>query len=140
MRLSRFVDMLAIYGARAERWPEAAAAQHLLAESREARAALAEAARVDRALDGFAPPVDPAVTARLRNTVRARVARIPAPEAARPWSARHMVLNLSLRFGALVAMAAVGVWIGWSHPAHRDQASVDPLAPLQVYLVSDDLP
>ena len=142
MRLSRFHDVLATYGARPERWPDAAAAQRLLAGSPEARAALKAADRVDRALGGYAPRVDPAVTARLRSTVQRRVARLPAPEASRPWSARHMVLNLSLRFGALAAMAAVGVWIGWSQPmsASVDQASVDPLSPIQVYPVSDDSP
>jgi hypothetical protein len=142
MKLSRFQDMLAAYGARIERWPEAAGAQRLLAESTEARAALAEAVRVDRALNGFAPRVDPAVAARLRGTVQRRVARMPAPEASRPWSARHMLLNFSLRFGALAAMAAVGVWIGWSQPiaSRVDQPTVDPLAPIQVYPVSDDSP
>ena len=39
------------------------------------------------------------------------------------------------------AMAAVGVWIGWSQPmAQVEQASIDPLAPIQVYPVSDDSP
>jgi len=145
MTLSRFLDMLAIYGARTERWPDAAAAQRLLAESPEARAALSEAGRVDRALDGFAPRIDADAMARLRNTVQRRVARLPAPEASQSWfgmgSARHMLLNFSLRFGALVAMAAVGVWIGWAQPMSRlDQASTDPLAPIQLYAVPDDLP
>ena len=142
MKLSRFLDMLAIYGARTERWPDAAAAQRLLAESPEARAALANAGRVDRALDGFAPAVDADAMARLRSTVQRRVARSPAPEVSRGWSARHMLLTFSLRFGALAAMAAVGVWIGWAQPmSHRlDQASADPLAPIQLYAVPDDLP
>ena len=146
MKLSRFLDMLAIYGARTERWPDAAAAQRLLAESPEARAALAEAlsdaGRIDRALDGFAPRVEADAMARLRNAVQRRVARLPAPEASKSWSARHMLLNFSLRFGALAAMAAVGVWIGWAQPMSQrpDPASADPLAPIQLYAVPDDLP
>lgn len=149
MKLSQFHEMLATYGARIERWPDAAAARRLLAESAEARAALeaalAEARRIDRALDGYAPRVDPAVMARLRDTVQRRVARLPTPEASQgrvgAWFARHMLLDLSLRFGALAAMAAVGVWIGWSQPmAQVEQASIDPLAPIQVYPVSDDSP
>jgi hypothetical protein len=144
MKLSRFLDMLAIYGARIDRWPDGAAARGLLEQSPEARAALAEAARVDGALDGFAPRVDDAAVARLRGTLQRRVARLPSAEAAgsRPWSARHMLLNLSLRFGALAAMAAVGVWIGFAQPmpSRFDQASVDPLAPIQVYAVPDDSP
>src|SRR5262249_21402930 len=70
MKLSRFLDMLATYGARTDRWPDPAAAQRLLVESPEARAALAQAARVDQALDRFAPRVDDAALARLRGTLQ----------------------------------------------------------------------
>jgi hypothetical protein len=144
MKLPRFLDMLATYGARTERWPDPEAARRLLAESPEARAALETAGRVDRALDGFAPRVDGASLERLRGTLKGRIARLPSAEAAgsRPWSARHMLLNLSLRFGALAAMAAVGIWIGSAQPSwsRADQASVDPLAPIQIYVVPDDSP
>lgn len=144
MRLSRFEALLAAYGARLERWPDPAAARRLLAESPAARAALAQAERVDRALDGYAPRIDPARAARLRDGVQRRIARLPAPEPPRglgAWLARHVVLNLSLRFGALAAMAAVGVWIGWSQPLPPvEQAGLDPLAPIQVYPVSDESP
>lgn len=137
MRLSRFRDMVATYGAAPERWPEREAALRLLEESAEARAALHEAQRVDGALDGFAAAVDPDAMARLSATVQRRVARMPAAEAGRPWRFPPLVA-LSLRFGAFVAMAAVGVWIGWSQPMAA--ANPDPLAPLLVYPVPDDLP
>jgi hypothetical protein len=144
MKLSRFLDMLAVYGARIDRWPEPLAAQRLLAESPEARTALEQVGRVDRALDGFAPRVDDAALARLRGTLQRRVARLPSAEAAgsRPWSARHMLLNLSLRFGALAAVAALGIWIGSAQrmSLRFEQASVDPLAPIQLYAVPDEAP
>jgi len=77
MELDRFSRIVASYGAREARWPEAerSAARELLEASPEARRLLREAARTDDMLDAFVVAADPPQLARLR----ARIRHAPGP-------------------------------------------------------------
>jgi len=97
----RLRQILDAYGARPERWPEAerAAARALLASSPAARAAQADAARLDALLDAApAPPAPPAELA----------ARIVA--AARP---RARVVSLRRAAAVVVPLAAAAGLVLW---------------------------
>ncbi len=121
MTPERMNAILAAYGAAPSRWPEAdrEAAEALIARSEPARAALAEAAHLDRLLDA-APAVPEAdgLAARLRAMMPERAAEVvpfvPRPTRAprpRPWHATGFAR------AAVVALAVVGgVGIGLALP------------------------
>ena len=130
MELRDFRRRLEIHGAGLARWPEgeAVAARALLAGSAEARGMLAEALRLDAALDatpgGAALPPDPEALARMRAAVAARVARMPAP-ALSPAASPGMGGRLRAWFrpllpagcGALAMLALCAVWLAISPPS-----------------------
>jgi len=93
MTFERFKELLDAFGADFKRWPETerAAASALIAREPAARAALAEARRLDALLDLYAPPANRAAETRLRTaldavpagaTVTVRAARLSWPRAA----------------------------------------------------------
>lgn len=127
MELRDFRRRLEIHGAGLARWPEgeAVAARALLAGSAEARGILAEALRLDAALDatpgGAALPPDPEALARMRAAVAARVARMPAP-ALQPVGAGGRLRAwfrplLPAGCGALAMLTVCAVWLAISPPS-----------------------
>jgi hypothetical protein len=127
MELRDFRRRLETHGAGLARWPEgeAGAARALLAASAEARGLLAEALRLDAALDatpgGAASPPDPEALARMRAAVAARVARMPAP-ALQPVEAGGRLRAwfrplLPAGCGALAMLTLCAVWLAISPPS-----------------------
>lgn len=127
MELRDFRRRLEIHGAGLARWPEgeAVAARALLAASAEARGMLAEALRLDAALDatpgGAALPPDPEALARMRAAVAARVARMPAP-ALQPVGVGGRLRAwirplLPAGCGALAMLTVCAVWLAISPPS-----------------------
>jgi len=128
MTMERLHDLLDAYGAAPSRWPEAErdAAEAMIASSDEARAAFAEAARLDAMLDEAAPP--PAADRlgwRLRGLgPRAEPARIEARRSS--WFGATPMAALA-RVAAIALALVGGVGIGIALPggtSHRDGAQV----------------
>lgn len=138
--LGRFARLLDTHGPRPERWPTAAraGAEALLARSAEARFLLAEACRVEVALEAALPRPGAASVARLHAAVAREIARTPLPAPHGPWERLREALRPAAPagWGALAAMATVALWLGLS-PAPAAPAA-DPLAPLLTLPIAED--
>lgn len=104
MIFERFKELLDAFGADFKRWPETerAAARALIAREPAARAALAEACRLDALLDLYDLPADMAAEARLRTALDA----VPAGA-----TVRHVLASWP-RAAALAATLLLGVATG----------------------------
>ena len=130
MNAKRLEQILAAYGAKPERWPEAERDQALalLAQDAHAQRLLREARRLDGLLDSLpalAPHLDAAsLAARLSGRPQERLdSRSPAT--ARPrWRIPLIMPNLI----GLAAAAAAGFWIGWTSPG-TESSKVTELVP-----------
>lgn len=113
MKLERFSEILAAYGADAERWPagERSAAEALLAASPEARAARADTRGLDRLLDELPVP-----QTELDATVVAARAIAQSQDRARGRAGmnRRGWLWLAPSLTGLAAAALAGFLVGWS--------------------------
>ena len=138
MTQAEFARLVETHGSRQERWPEAerSAAPALLAASAEARALLAKAAGLDRALLAALPHPAPDAVARLRAGVAREIARAPVPTPPGVWSRLRILLRPAAPagWGALAAMATCALWLSLS----AAPASGDPLAPLQTLPIAED--
>lgn len=123
MQLTRFQDLLDARGPDLARWPEADRedAEALLAQSDQARAALAEAEALDRAMAEL--PVEPASP-----LLRAAILDIPEIEAGRAaakfardsrrmWFSRHP--GMTAGWTAIAASAAIGFMVGAWWPTEQ---------------------
>jgi hypothetical protein len=128
MTLERFADLVGAYGARPERWPDAerAAALALLDRSPQARTRLAEAARLDAALDVVpATPPAPDLAARiLAAAPRRGIHRTPAR-------------RLAPAAVAMAAAAGLAVWLVRTPPPATPLAA-DAVAQLGTFDVPTD--
>jgi hypothetical protein len=121
LSLAQFVDLLDLYGARLEHWPEVAgrAARSFLGESAEARAALAEAEQLAVMLDAVEVP-DPSPY------LRARILEVPIRhprEQAVSWWPFRTLFKPAL---GLAAAALLGILSGAYFPLDGDDvASAD---------------
>ncbi len=109
MNFEQFKYYLDAYGANLRRWPAVArtAAQALIVTDQAAAAALAEAERLDRALDVYALADDPAAARRLVARIAARAASAPVRRAG--WAGRQFgigVFDSGVLWGALWPRAA----------------------------------
>jgi hypothetical protein len=137
MTMDRLKTLLDAYGASPARWPaeERAAAEAMIAASDEARAAFAEAARLDSLLDRAAPP-PPAdrLGWRLRGIGPKAEPTVSSLQPRRGWMG-------SLARAAAVALAvAGGVAIGFSLP-HDDAAvtvAANDFGDAQAYAIAYD--
>lgn len=134
MKLERFAELLAAYGAGAERWPESEreAAEALLAASPEARAALADARRLDRMLDALPNPaagLDPGLVA-ARAIARSQAAAGAGASRRGFW---WFVPSLS----GLAAAAVAGFLVGWAEL--DDPITADAAVDYSNYVASLDL-
>ncbi len=120
MTPDRLDEVLAAYGAAPSRWPEEEreAAEGLIARSAPARAALAEAAHLDRLLDAAPPPpATDALAARLRDLMPAPAEATVLPFVPRPAASRRPWHATGFARAAVVALALVGgVGIGLAMP------------------------
>jgi hypothetical protein len=130
MNLKRLEEILAAYGAKPERWPEAerSSALALLARDVRAQQLLREARRLDGLLDSL-----PAQTPHLdASSLAARLSEHPQEStpvrplaAARPrWRIPLIMPNLI----GLAAAAVAGFWIGWTNPG-TESSKVTELVP-----------
>ena len=124
MKLERFAAIIAAYGGAQARWPESErdAAAALLAASPEARAALAEAQRLDRLLDQVPKPALDLVP----DMIAARAIATSQATAGRRHTRRGFWWFLPSASG-LAAAAIAGFLVGWGEfdaPVTAD-ASVD---------------
>lgn len=119
--LARFARIVEAYGAEAERWPEAEreAALALIRAEPKAKARLAAASRLDRALAALPQPV-PADAAFLKRLATVPHAATPAPasRAAPRWAGTFAAAlgfrTLVPQGLALAAAGLIGVWLGLS--------------------------
>jgi hypothetical protein len=115
MNAERFDHLLAAYGARPERWPaaERAAALAYATETPDAAARLAEAGRLDEALDAWTvPPATAALQARVIASATApHVQRSGLPRAALPRAALPRA-RVWWAGAGLAAACALGVLAG----------------------------
>jgi hypothetical protein len=136
MREARFRRLLDRRGPHPERWAEAEAAAALLARSAAARAALAEAVALDRALRQGLPAPGAAAVARLQDGVTRAIARAPLPAAPGLWGRLWAGLVRTLRpaapagWGALAATASVALWLEVAPPAAEEPLPVLTSLPL----------
>ena len=129
MNVTEFQTLLDGRGPEIGRWPEAdrAAAQALLADSAEARAALAEAEALHRALTAL--PEEPASP-----LLRSAILDIPelhdqAPESASAgWSSQRR--GMAAGWTAIAASAAIGFAVGVWWPAEQPVWQSEDLAAL----------
>jgi hypothetical protein len=137
MTMDRLKSLLDAYGASPARWPaeERAAAEAMIASSEAARAAFAEASRLDSLLDSAAPP--PPVD-RLAWRLRGIGPKAePAVASLRP---RRGWMGSLARAAAVVLAVAGGVAIGFSLP-HNDAAvtvAANDVGEAQADAVADD--
>lgn len=134
MKLERFAAIIAAYGGAKARWPESErdAAAALLAASPDARAALAEAQRLDRLLDRAPKPTLDLVP----DMIAARAVAASQAAAGRRIARRGFWWFVPGASG-LAAAAIAGFLVGWGGsdaPATAD-ASVD----YSTYVASLDL-
>ena len=134
MRMVRFADLLDSHGADLARWPaaEAPAARALLAENPEAQRRLRAAARLDARLRASRAGPDDAALARMRAHVAREVARSPLP--ARPGWRQWLRPLLPMGGGAVLALAACGVWLSLSPPSPFT-GTADFSAPRQIAMI-----
>lgn len=123
MRIARLEQVLAAYGADPRRWPAAErdAALALIERSAEARARVAEARRLDRALDAAHVAVDRRTVDRVAGTIAARLSE-PRP-AGGSWTGFlwKVVAPTWSRGAALASVAVLGIMVGLS----SDPALID---------------
>src|SRR5579871_1858242 len=124
MLLERFRELADAYGGDPRRWPpaERAPAAALLAASAEARALLAEAAALDRLLDG-APPSAPATLDAERLIARATAAAQDRPSFRTVGVTRPAGRGLWLRAASLAAATIIGFVVGWTQLADTSDAT-----------------
>ncbi len=141
LSLARLEALLAAYGAAAERWPEAerGAARALIDASPEARALVADAAGLDRALDALAAPApSAALQRRLSREMRVHGGRQSFGRAWR-WAMASLTPRPVWRVAAVAGVFLVGVAVGVGvAPNVRDANVADaglPEAPIAVALV-----
>ncbi|MCW5729375.1 MAG: hypothetical protein KIT20_01360 [Alphaproteobacteria bacterium] len=121
MRLERLQQIIDAYGADPARWPgaELAAAEALLARSAEARAALAEARRLDDMLDAWtAPAPDPWAAQRIAGAAHELAQR-------RPGLRERLAALLPFepvwpQLAGLAAALVIGFFIGFGDFAEPD--------------------
>lgn len=110
-----FGRLLDRHGTDLARWPqaEAQAARRLLGESEEAQALLRAADALESALRETRPRADAETLARMQGRIASHIARSPPPRpAARGWQAWLRPL-LPAGAGALLTLAASGLWLSW---------------------------
>lgn len=134
MKLERFTELLAAYGGSLGRWPEneRKGAEALLAESSDARAALAEAGRLDRLLDEAPNP-----TARLDPAMIAARAVAASQDAAHRRPSRGRLLWFVPSLGGLAAAAVAGFLVGWA--GIDDGTTTNAAVDYSAYVASLDL-
>ena len=130
MNAKRLEQILAAYGAKSERWPEAERpdALALLARDAQAQQLLRDARRLDGLLDSL-PASEPTLDA---SSLAARLSERPqetagvrSPAPSRPrWRIPFIMPNLI----GLAAAAVAGFWIGWTNPG-TDNTQVAELVP-----------
>jgi hypothetical protein len=132
MSLARLEQVVAAYGADPQRWPETErdAARALVERSAEARARVAEARRLDRALDAAIVTVDELSLARVTAKIRRGLAE---PRAASGGSWLSFLLGAVAptwpRGAALASVAVLGILVGLSSdPSLFDDGTVDSVA------------
>ncbi|HUC60813.1 MAG TPA: hypothetical protein VMF53_02545 [Alphaproteobacteria bacterium] len=114
MNFERFKYFLEAYGADLRRWPAdaRAPAETLIASDHAAKAALGEAARLDRALDLYAVADDPARAGRLVARIAQRAVAEPA-RGGRFWGLGSLDLGaLWPRAAALAFVMVLGIVTG----------------------------
>ena len=134
LSVARFEAILAAYGAKPERWPadERAAALDLAKTASGAKACLAEADRLDRALSALPSPegADSAFLRRLATipytTARQGLPR-PGPRWTGAFAAALGIRSLAPQGLAIAAAGIVGVWLGLSLslPSGRTPVALD---------------
>ncbi|GAV34586.1 hypothetical protein ROTAS13_02254 [Roseomonas sp. TAS13] len=116
----RFAKLLAVYGAEPVRWPteDQAAALALIARSGKAAAMLAEADKLDRAIEASSPHATQETLARLRRQISADIARLPAPSPCPRLFGALSRLEPFVPAGvsALAVLTAGFAWIIWGSP------------------------
>lgn len=138
MTPERLEAILSAYGAQPARWPEEEreACEALIARSERARAALAEAAHLDRLLDAAPPaPAADALAARLRDLMPERDATV-VPFATRPGRARPWHQTALARAAVVVLAVVGGVGIGIALPEFGGGAG--PAAPQENVAQTDN--
>ena len=139
MTVTEFRRLIDTFGTDRMRWPEhqLRAAEALLADSAEARAALDRATELDARL--LAQPIA-VPTARRAQVVDAAVARIATATArhpARNWYRICLAAFIPPAPAALALLALIGCLIGLSVPLPKPQPSEPLVAELSVLLTGD---
>jgi hypothetical protein len=121
LELEVFEQLLAVHGAKLERWPEelSAAARQLIEVSAAARARWSEAARLEVLLDAV-PAVEPSVE------LIARIATLPARHPRPPSLGWWPFGNPFAPLLAWGAAAALGLIVGTMVPEREDGEAPDP--------------
>jgi hypothetical protein len=137
MNLTQFETLLARHGAEPETWPagQAAAARALLAGSPAARQALEAARRLELALRDTRPAADAATLARMQDHIARRVAMLPLPEARRDGWLQWLRPLLPAGTGALLTLAACGLWLNLATP---EETGPGPSAPRLLLAMESD--
>jgi hypothetical protein len=139
MNVKRLEQILAAYGAKSERWPEAERdiALALLIRDAHAQQLLRDARRLDGLLDSL-PTLEPVLDA---SSLAARLSEHPQetgnvrPPATtrRRWNIPFIMPNLI----GLAAAAAAGFWIGWTNPG-TENTQVAELVPYVADMGSEE--
>ena len=124
MNLERFRELMDAYGGDPRRWPpmERGPAAELLAASAEARAMLAEAAALDRLLDG-APSMAPVALDAERLIAHVTAAAQDRPSFRPVGGMRPASRGLWLRAASLAAATVLGFVVGWTELADTSEAT-----------------
>lgn len=115
MTIARLRTLLDAYGAAPQRWPEEerAAALALIAQSSEARAAVAAAEALDATLGAYANPAENAINP--LKLVAAITAQPQQPQRSQPKPAATGRITIGWpNFAGLAAAAVAGFLVGWS--------------------------
>ncbi|HTI87682.1 MAG TPA: hypothetical protein VL966_13840 [Alphaproteobacteria bacterium] len=133
MSLARLEQLVAAYGADPERWPEAerGPALALVERSAEARARVAEARRLDRALDAARVTVDELSLARVTAKIQRRLSEPRATGGGWLSFLAGAIGPTWSRGAALASVALLGILVGLSSdPSLMDNGAVDGIASL----------
>jgi hypothetical protein len=137
MNMSEFETLLARHGAEPRAWPagQAAAARALLAASPAARQALDAARLLALALRETRPAADAETLARMQDRISRRVAMLPLPEARRDGWLQWLRPLLPAGTGALLTLAACGLWLNLATP---EETGTGPSAPRLLLAMESD--
>jgi hypothetical protein len=137
MNIKQFEALLARHGADPASWParEASAARALLDGSPAARQALDAVRRLELALRETRPAADAATLARMQDRIARRVATLPLPEARGNGWLQWLRPLLPAGTGALLTLAACGLWLNLAAP---EDTGTGPSAPRMLLAMESD--